>query len=301
MTNQGHVIRKWGGFAFHELALTGLGFGTAVTIFAVNRRFSPIFFEVCVALVIYASVIFSCRGRKGKMVERIRFLGSFAFTFWFYCAVARITPALKTPLRDEALLKIDETIFGRTPAVCCERMAVPWLTDLMSIFYMTYLVYLFVVVAHASVSPGASTENLGTRLFAGFAAGYAGYLLVPAIGPAYAYPHLFSAPLLGGLPMRINEQVVSNGSSRYDVFPSLHVLITCILLNYDWHHHRLRFWIMTGPCLGLLFSTVYLRYHYGADVLAAFVFFLVLWIALSRREQGRVSLPSGNAAEITSI
>lgn len=298
MTNQGTVIRRWRGFALHELALTGLGFGTAVAILAVNRRVSPILVEVCAASGVYASIIFACRERKGKMIERIRFLGSFAFAFWFYCAVARITPALKTPLRDEALLRIDEAIFGHTPAVRCEGLAVPWLTDLMSILYMTYLVYLLGAVTHASVVAGASSENLGAHLFTGFAAGFIGYLLVPAVGPAQAFPHLFNVPLLGGLPTRINAQVVSMGSSRYDVFPSLHVLITCILLDYDWRHYRLRFWIMVGPCLGLLLSIVYLRYHYGADIIAAFVLFLVLRITLFRRDQGSVSLLHGSAAEI---
>lgn len=301
MTNEGHAIPKWSGFALHELVLTGLGIGTTVTILAVNHRLSLILFEVCVATGIYASVIFACRGLKGRIVERIRFLGSFAFIFWFYCAVACITPALKTPLHDEALLRIDESIFGHTPAVRCEGIAAPWLTDLMSIFYMTYLVYLFWVVAHAAVVSGAISENLGACLFVGFAAGYAGYLLVPAVGPAHAFPQLFSVPLLGGLPTRINAQVVSTGSSRYDVFPSLHVLITCILLDYDWRHYRLRFWIMAGPFIGLLLSTVYLRYHYGADVVAAFVFFLVLRITLLRRNRGSASLPHESAAEITRI
>lgn len=292
------MIRRWRGFAFHELVLTGLGFGTAVAILAVNRRVSPILVELCAASAIYASVIFACRGREEKMIERVRFLGSFAFAFWFYCAVARVTPALKIPLRDEALLRIDEAIFGHTPAVRCEGLAVPWLTDLMSIFYMTYLVYLLVVVAHASVVSGARSEHLGAHLFAGFAAGFIGYLLVPAVGPVHAYPHLFNAPLVGSLPTRINALVVSMGSSRYDVFPSLHVLITCILLDYDWRRYRLRFWIMAGPCLGLLLSTVYLRYHYGADVVGAFILFLVLRITLFRRDPGSVSFPHGNAAEM---
>jgi hypothetical protein len=113
-------------------------------------------------------------------------------------------------------------------------------------------------------------------LFTGFAVGFAGYLLVPAIGPARAFPELFHEPLAGGTLWRCIEPVVTKGSSGYDCFPSLHVLITCILLDHDWRHVRRRFWMMVFPSMGLLISTVYLRYHYGIDVLAGLLFFLVI-------------------------
>ena len=66
------------------------------------------------------------------------------------------------------------------------------------------------------------------------------------------------------------------GSSGFDVFPSLHVTITCVLLAHDWVEVRRRFWVMVGPVAGLVVSTVYLRYHYGLDVLAGAILFLVL-------------------------
>jgi membrane-associated phospholipid phosphatase len=100
--------------------------------------------------------------------------------------------------------------------------------------------------------------------------------MVPAVGPARAYPELFNAPLVGGHPTRLTAEVVAAGSSVYDTFPSLHVLITCILLDHDWRHVRQRFWIMLLPSLGLMASTIYLRYHYGVDVIAGFLLFLAL-------------------------
>ena len=110
----------------------------------------------------------------------------------------------------------------------------------------------------------------------GFAVGFAGYLLVPALGPARAYPELFRGPLPGGNVARMISELVAAGSSGYDVFPSLHVFITCILLDHDWRKVRSRFWMLVIPSLGLLMSTVYLRYHYGVDVLAGFLLFIAL-------------------------
>jgi hypothetical protein len=173
-------------------------------------------------------------------------------------------------------LAIDEAMFGHTPAIFLEGAATAWLTNVMSLCYMTYHLYLVMAVVQAALVSNTASQRLRVYLFTGFAIGFAGYLLVPAVGPARAYPELFRGPLPGGTTARLIGDVVTAGSSGYDVFPSLHVLITCILLDHDWRHVRRRFWMMAGPSFGLLISTVYLRYHYAVDLLAGFLLFLAL-------------------------
>ena len=152
----------------------------------------------------------------------------------------------------------------------------PWLTDLFSAGYLSYLAYLHIALVRAFFSPLASLHRLTAPLFNAFAAGLLGYLLVPAVGPAAAQPDAFAAPLTGGTLTRINETVVSRGSSLYDVFPSLHVLVTCVLLDHDRRAAPRRFRLMLLPA-GLLFtSTLYLRYHYAVDLAGGFALFLVL-------------------------
>jgi hypothetical protein len=221
----------------------------------------------------------------------MRLFASFGFVVWFYCAIARITPALGTTLRDEVLLAIDEAMFGQTPAILFEQVATMWLTNLMSLCYLTYHVYLAVAVLHAALAPNIASQRLSIYLFTGFAIGFAVYLLVPAVGPAFAYPELFRGPLPYGTPARLIAEMVAAGSSGYDVFPSLHVLITCILLDHDWREVRRRFWMMVVPSLGLLISTVYLRYHYGVDVLAGFLLFLALRQTFLKVAKQRARMP----------
>jgi hypothetical protein len=269
----------------HEVALVALGSATTLALLAAGRLFTPVILHAIGPTVLYATVIHACRGRTGRF--RIRFFTSYGFVVWFYLAISRITPALGTNLRDGVLLAIDEVLFGRTPAIFCERAATAWLTNLMSLCYMTYHFYLAVAVVHAGLVANIASQRLSAYLFTGFAIGFAGYLLVPAVGPARAYPELFRGPLPGGAPARLIEEVAAAGSSVYDVFPSLHVLITCILLDHDWRQVRRRFCIMIVPSLGLLISTVYLRYHYGVDVIAGFLLFLALrqtFLKVGRRE-----------------
>ena len=285
------VVTPSRGFPFqvHEAALLTLGIATIVALLVKGQVFGPVILEAVGATLLYAWVLLSCRGRTDKL--RIRFLASYVFVVWFYWAVGRFTPALGTKLRDETLLGIDEAIFGQTPAVFCQGAARAWLTDLLSICYMTYHLYLVVVVAHVALAPDFASQRLGPLLFTGFALGFAGYLLVPAVGPSLSYPELFQEPLPGGTTTRLIAEVVTTGSSRYDVFPSLHFLITCILLNYDWYRFRRRFWIMLVPSAGLLVSTVYLRYHYGVDAIAGLILFLALRQTFSQIERTRTKLP----------
>jgi hypothetical protein len=258
----------------HELALAGLGGCTALALMA-RDAFGPLLAEVTAASAAYGIVMWRCGKTPGLTQLRIRFCASCAFVTWFYFAVGRITPALGSISRDPLLLAWDRSVFGETPAVACQRIATRPLTEVLSLCYLFYLVYLLIVVGHGVLVPDV-TCRLSRGLFIGFALGFVGYLLVPALGPARTYPELFAGALAGGPFTRLNAAVVSAGSSGYDTFPSLHVLVTLILLNHDAQHERRRFWLALTPSVGLFFSTIYLRYHYAVDVLAGVLLFLVM-------------------------
>lgn len=291
----GFPIRRRHPLETHEVALIALGVCTTLALLLASSPSNGVLIEVIVASTLYGSVL-AWPARTKRF--RIRFLASYTFVVWFYTAVARITPALGLALRDGPLLAIDERLFGKTPAILCERAATAWLTDVMCVCYLTYHVYLCIAVAYAALVASTARRQLSAYLFTGFVIGFAGYLLVPAIGPALAFPELFKDPLPGGVPTRLISELMAVGSSRYDTFPSLHVLITCILLDHDFRYVRRRFWIMLGPALGLLISTIYLRYHYGVDVLVAFVLFLVLRTTFLKVERREVTLSERNQATI---
>jgi hypothetical protein len=281
----GIPIRYRRQFEGHEVLLAALRVGTAIAL-GIRNRFGFVSIEVIGALILYLSAIGLSSGRMDLLSPRLRLLSSFIFVLWFYCAVARITPALGTSLRDRSLLAMDQGLFGKTPAVFCEGVAVPWLTEFLSLCYLSYLLHLPVAVLHALRNLNAASRRLAAYLFAGFTVGFAGYLPVPAVGPANAHPNLFAAPLPEGMLGRFIGALIAKGTSVYDVFPSLHILRPCILLDHDWRHVHRRFWVMIGPSLGLLPSTVYLRYHYGVDLIAGFLIFIALrqtfWKASSR-------------------
>ncbi|MGH7173761.1 MAG: phosphatase PAP2 family protein [Gemmataceae bacterium] len=263
------------GIFFHEWCLLALGTGTLGALLARAGPHAPVAWETAAATAGYGVLVLGLRGRN-PLARRLSYLMAYGYILWFYLAVVRITPALGTTPRDRALCALDRAILGETPAVLWQNYTRPWLTDLFSAAYLGYLAYLHVALGCAFVAPIASLHRLAAPLFGAFAAGLLGYLLVPALGPAVAHPDAFAAPLTGGALTWINDLVVSHGSSRYDVFPSLHVLITCVLLDHDYRAAPRRFLLMLLPA-GLLFaSTLYLRYHYAIDLAAAFALFLTL-------------------------
>lgn len=207
-----------------------------------------------------------------RLPQRWRMLTTYLFTLAVYRGVEWIVPALGATVRDPELLAIDRAVFGETPAVTLQAWGSAPLSEVLSACYLSYHLYLHGALGWAIYR---RDERLYDYVFTAFALGLAGYLLVPATGPAIAYPALFTEPLRGGWMTALNAAFIGQGTSLYDVFPSLHVLITVVLLDHDWRHARRRFWWVIGPALGLFVSTLYLRYHYAVDLAAG----LLVWLA----------------------
>ena len=101
---------------------------------------------------------------------------------------------------------------------------------------------------------------------------YAGYFLVPALGPriALAGRHavvLESTALSAAIARTLNELE----HTKFDVFPSGHTMIAAAVLLVAFRRARDVFWALLPIALCLIASTVYCRYHYVVDVLAGLI------------------------------
>ena len=169
---------------------------------------------------------------------------------------------------DSTLLHWDERCFGHTPAQSLIAFNQPWLTECLSI---CYLLFFFAVLALFVIAVWQGA-NGGIALFRGlislYAIGFLGYTFMPAAGPHIAWPEMFPAWQDMHFFSRFNANLVAQGSNHVDVFPSLHSAITLFFLGYWWRQQRLVFWCCLLPACGLFLATLYLRYHYGIDVIA---------------------------------
>lgn len=173
---------------------------------------------------------------------------------------------------DAALAAIDYRMFGVNPTVWIERFTWPPLTEVFQLTYSTY--YLLPVILGVVLWRKQRFDSFFFFVFVlmfGFYLSYLGYIAVPAIGPRFlsSIVEAQTKPLTGVWLFQPVRQMLdrAEGITR-DCFPSGHTELTLLVLFYAYKLHRRSFWFFLPFGVGIILSTVYLRYHYVVDVLA---------------------------------
>lgn len=173
---------------------------------------------------------------------------------------------------DPILIRIDYMIFNNHPTVMLERIATPFLTDVLQISYSTY--YFIPISFGLILLLNNQREEFEQSLFlilSCFYLSYLGYILMPALGPRFTIDHLHSTALKGLFVAEPIQNFLNylEGTKR-DAFPSGHTAVALIVLYLAYRFKRGFFWILLPVVAVLLFSTVYCRYHYVIDLIAGF-------------------------------
>jgi membrane-associated phospholipid phosphatase len=191
--------------------------------------------------------------------------------FALYGQLRAVVPLVHPHLLDVTLANIDYSVLGVYPTVWLERWARPLITELLQ---LTYATYYFLPLILGIVLWRRSREHFQLVYFAlalGFALSYFGYMLVPAIGPRFtpAVLAMQTQPLRGVwlFPYLRDWLDVGEGVTP-DCFPSGHTEVTLLVLIFAFRYARDVFWWLLPIGSALIFSTVYLRYHYAVDVVA---------------------------------
>lgn len=171
---------------------------------------------------------------------------------------------------DPILIQLDLMIFGVHPTIWAEQWIVPWLTDLMSFFYVSYyfLPVILVILLYLKERRVEFNESIFVLTF-GYYLSFIGYILFPAIGPRFTLAHLQSVPLEGGfLTEFVRDTLNYLEHNKRDCMPSGHTQIALMVLYLAYRYERVLFYIYLPIICGLILSTVYLRYHYVVDLFA---------------------------------
>lgn len=185
-------------------------------------------------------------------------------------------PALEPRLLDGTLLALDTAIFGVSPAVFLDRFVTPARTEWFSFFYYSYFLILASYLT-TSVFGETNRQRLAEIAVGGaFVAcvGHFTYTLVPGMGPhaTLAFEH----ELVGGVWWNTVAEAVSASGAQLDIFPSLHTAYPTFFLLHAFRHRRVWPFALAWPVtaffvLNILVATVYLRWHWGVDLLAGLV------------------------------
>ena len=170
---------------------------------------------------------------------------------------------------DQTLIRIDHFLFGVHPTVWMERWIVPWLTDLLSLAYLSYyfLPVVLIAILYFKKNPGLYPAIFVLSL--GYYLSFIGYILFPAVGPRYAMTSFYTIPLEGSfITDWVRDGLNAIEHNKRDCMPSGHTQIALTVLYLAYRYERAAFYLFFPFVCGLVLSTVYLRYHYVIDLAA---------------------------------
>ena len=177
--------------------------------------------------------------------------------------------ALRGGARDDLLIAADRAMFGVDVTVWMQRLVHPVLNDLFYSFYATYYFIALSLGLALWLHDRPTARRYVFTLMVVYYVSYAGYFLIPALGPRFAQASQYTVSLTTTpIASTINDTINSMEKTKFDVFPSGHTMISVAVLLVAWKRSPKTFWFLLPVATGLIISTVYCRYHYVIDLIA---------------------------------
>ncbi|UCH64665.1 MAG: phosphatase PAP2 family protein [Ignavibacterium sp.] len=217
---------------------------------------------------------------------------------------------------DDLFITIDRWMFGTDPTHFLHQFANPLLTEILQIIYgIFYLLPIMFGLFLLRRGRFVAMDFAVFTLIYGFCLSYLGYFMLPGIGPRFTLHdfHTINEQLPGLLLTNFLRDLTNAGESipagtinpakyvQRDIFPSGHTMITLIIIYLSVRlKSRSRFFFVPVGTL-LIFSTVYLWYHYVIDLIGGLVFMIfAVWSAKYifnwwRKEIGKPEFSYDNA------
>lgn len=174
---------------------------------------------------------------------------------------------------DGFLSRFDAALLGNQAAFLLEPWINRWVTDFLNVVYFSHVLFFPGVALYFYLRKEGKAFR---RIMMGFLTlllmALASYVFLPAVGPEKYFADQFSRDLQGKILTRTVDYIISTGRVSHDCFPSMHVGIPLLVVFYL-RGYRPKMLIPAVLYLALMCcATIYLRYHYVVDVLAAFVY-----------------------------
>jgi membrane-associated phospholipid phosphatase len=164
--------------------------------------------------------------------------------------------------------ELDQRLFGELPRLWRGVLGrSSWFVDATSLAYACYYI-VPVIVPVLLYRRGRVTDfrRVVFTLTLTFYASYVGYFMFPTLGPRT--PPAESALVGGTVSHALRLFIDFAERTRTDAFPSGHTAIPLVCLFLAWQLSRRVFALLLPVVGGIVFSTVYLHYHYVIDVVA---------------------------------
>jgi membrane-associated phospholipid phosphatase len=214
---------------------------------------------------------------------------------------------------DPILVAWDKAIFGMNPTEWLLQFAFPALTEFFQIAYVLFYFHAFAQSIELNMRGlYEEAERVTRTIVFGFLLSYLAYFFMPAIGPRFSvheYSSIFS-DLPGLWVTDIIRNIIDTGDGFRDkaiapalqmhrnCMPSGHTMMTLMNMILAFRFRSKLRWVFLIMGCSLIFSTVYLRYHYVVDVIAGII---LAFLALGLESRIHVFLTSKNLIKKISL
>ena len=191
--------------------------------------------------------------------------------FFLFCfeEMGKLMHLVQPGWQDAKLIAFDRWLTGVNPSLWLEQFANPALNEFMQFSYFTYFLFLLVlgaVLYYRREWP--SYWAVMTYSAVAYSLGYVIAAFFPVQSPWFTLAGMWHGDLAGGPFTAVINFIEKCGRVRGAAFPSQHVAGAMAALWGAWRHRRWLFWVFLPFVVCMCASTVYVRNHYVADVLA---------------------------------
>lgn len=251
------------------------------------------------SLVLLAAGVLGGRSGRPMRDNLARVPGYLAWGYLYHRAAGVLIEELPLPTYERALSAMDHALFGGDVSLLLQTLHTPALTEAAQLAYTSYYVVLLALPLalairgrHAEMTVVMGLFVLAhTLLVIGNTAVPARWPVLlyqdPALADVIVYPFpteglYFTASLRAGIE--------SGTRMLWDSMPSGHTCISLLMTMAAARYMPRLLWVMVPLTCGIVFGTLYLRYHYGVDILAGVA------LALSVRTFGPRALAAWDRA-----
>ena len=245
--------------------------------------------EIAIAMLLGMIAAPQLTARLGRMAFDVSRIALSVVSAYYTYEFSRIfIDAFRSTSYEMEMMRADAWLFGGQPSVWLEQIQHPLITEYLQFTYVLYFPLLLFVGVALLVSERRRTFTtylvvINLSLFTC----HLFYFLVPVRSPLYIMDdpkfaeYLTYTTSLGGLwyAENLRQGLLNATTMRYDCFPSGHTMHTLLAILFAWRANRKVGVITTVIGVSIVFSTLYLRYHYAIDLVAGvFAAGVVLWV-----------------------
>lgn len=194
--------------------------------------------------------------------------------FFLFCfeEMGKLMHLVQPGWQDAKLIAFDRWVTGVNPSLWLEQFANPALNEFMQFSYFTYFLFLLILGAVLYYRrEWRSYWAVMTYSAIAYSLGYVIATCFPVQSPWFTLADMWHGELTGGPFTAVINFIEKCGRVHGAAFPSQHVAGAMAALWGAWRHRRWLFWVFLPFVVCMCASTVYVRNHYVADVLAGIV------------------------------